>query len=212
MPAAVAAALLACRSMNVEDVIADLRVRLIALLSSRDRVEIDAVIDEFDLDEDLAGEVTEELIDRSESLIYFEIFFDASPMSNNVSTGIDLLDLGGDIVLLASPADPGIDVPGIAWATVSRGDRERAFELVGRIVVKTRLENELPAGGGLSDRVHVPKDFPSEILQVAFAEIFAARPLDIDEARAVIKRAGGDASDADRLADRYLEAVVRRDL
>ncbi|HJQ96250.1 MAG TPA: hypothetical protein VJ935_11170 [Acidimicrobiia bacterium] len=197
--------------MNTEHATAGLRDRLIDLLGEHDRANIDAVLEGFDLDEDTLDEVQGELIDRSERLIYFEIVFDASPMSNTHAASIDLLDLGGDFLFVVSPADLGIDAPGVAWAFCDRDDKRRAFELVGETITKSRLENELPAGGSLSDRIEVAKDFPQDVLQAAFSRIFTARHGDIDEAREIIARAGGNGTDGDEFVDRYLHSVVRRD-
>ena len=140
-------------------------------------------------------------------------------MTNTPAAALEILDLDGDTVFLVSPGDMGCDMPMTAFASLPRGDRIRAFELAGEVIVWTLRESTIPAGGSLDDRLHVAADFPEAVLRVAYAQAIEEGSVDMGDLEEVlrsldawpeeVKQAAG--TDRSRvLADAYVGAVLRR--
>jgi hypothetical protein len=191
--------------------------RIVEGLRVSTEVEVDPLVAELGLDEDSEDELWGVLFD-GDPLIWLEIVFDASPATNTPAAALDILDLGGDCVFLISPGEMGC-APMTVFAALPRGDRPRAFQLAGEVIVRSRREQTLPAGGGLADRLHVAPDFPEEILRQAYTTAIEEGSIDLGELEGLLRRLGAwpqgvearpGVDQARVLADAYVSATMRR--
>jgi len=203
--------------MDVQKLKLALARRAVEELQTCSAVSVDALVEELGLDEDAEQELWDEL-DEGETLIRFERFLDASPMTNSFASAIGITDFGTDLLFLSSPSDIDCDFPMTIHGAVPRGDRARAFELAGEVIVRSLRDRSLPLGGLLDDRLHIAADFPGPVLVAAYTQAFDEGLVDMADLEEVLRSLGAWPPEADelsgpdrsrRLATAYVSATRR---
>lgn len=177
------------RPMNVAQALQIIDNTVRQRLATEFEVEIEAIVDALNIDEDTADAVWE-AIAPGDFLIGFEWGGPGiSPMTNSFNALVDLMDLGGPTVFLRQPDDGFIGMPMVVFSEVPRDDRVAQFRALAELMVASRRRGEGPIGDwSPPDILYVASEFPRPILQACFVEMLEAFPSDQEGVIAILER------------------------